>query len=306
MPDQDINAVTRSQEYYRLKRVVQSPGDIYELTESARAIYIGPDSDIGEVQITYYNPDEPLGLETATVSVNGPFVGRIDSLPLTKVASTGQPAHILISPVDIVDNNYANPFSVANRRFNIPAVIDLIIGLKPIDSIPSVRADRTYRFPNVPYNEGADPDGPEGNDGSTDLIIPIYGRRMVTVTTAGGALIMTMGLVTLQPGPANASRILGETQTPAIIGPAKFLRTAVYRASDAARAGQNFDACGAASTTYNESDQPGPAPFSGVNDNGPAPRGMADLLIINLSSSVDSMGTLTFADVYVKLSDRED
>src|SRR5271154_733772 len=94
----DISAVIRSQQFYRLKEAVESPGSIYEIDESALAIYIGPDSDISEVQVTYFNPDEPLGLETATVSVNGPFVGRLDALLKTTIPSTGQPARILLSP----------------------------------------------------------------------------------------------------------------------------------------------------------------------------------------------------------------
>jgi hypothetical protein len=303
---QDVQAVLRSQEFFRLKRVIQSPGDIFELNASTKAIYIGPDSDIGEIEVTYFNPDEPLGLETAKVSVNGPFVGRLDSSVVTQVSSTHQPARILVTPVDIVDNNYADPSSFALRRFNIPAVLDVMFSLKPLPDIPSVRADRTLRFPRVPFNETAT--DPMTDDGSTDLIIPIYGRRMVTVTVISLiAPLVTFGLVTLQPGVPTQQRVIGQFTVPASIPSMPFSSTAVIRASDAARQGQIFDlSMGPPPTpkfSYTESDQPNGAPTDSAGTN-PTTRGMADLLVVNLKTS-GAMGGTVFADVFVKIADRE-
>lgn len=299
----DVQAVLRSQEYFRIKRKIQGPGDIFELDESAKAIYMGPDSDIGEVQVTYYNPDSPLGLETAVVSVNGPFVGRLDSLPVSIVPSTSQPARILVSPVDIVDNAYIPPASIALRRFNIPALIDLIVAVKPINNIPEVRADRTLRFPSVPYDrQFGPPPVPVGNNGSTELIIPIYGRRMVTVTIVGNDVVARLELVTLQPGIATVPRGIGSL----VIGPTvpvvPFTRAAVIRASDAARVGQTFDVAGVFSGSYNESDQPSSAPTAPD----PNPRGMADLLIITLTDTATiGVAATRFVDVFIKTADRE-
>lgn len=306
MADPDVSAVLRSQEFYRLKEAVTSPGSIYELDESARAIYIGPDSDIAEVQVIYYNPDAPLQLETATVSVNGPFIGRIDSLPKTPVSSTGQPARILVSPVDYVDNAYAPPGSLAHRRFNIPAIIDVIFALRAPAEVPAVRADRTIRLPAVPYNIGNSGGG--GNNGSTDILVPLYGRRLATVEFLGSAIDMTMSLVTLQPGALTPiPRILGAISIPAASGGTKFVGCGVYRASDAARNGTLYNAASPPALTgnYFESDMP-PNDRAATGANAaPAPRGVADLLLINIKSNAGSSGALAYCDVFVQVSDQE-
>ena len=68
-------------------------------------------------------------------------------------------------------------------------------------------------------------------------------------------------------------------------------------ASDAARHGTNYDAGNLAIGSYTESDQPGD------QSSMPVARGMADLLVITLATGF--MGGTSFADVYVKLADRE-
>jgi hypothetical protein len=323
--NQDISAVQRGQEFFRLKEVIQSPGDIFEINESARAIYIGPDSDIGEVQVTYFNPDEPNALETATVAVNGPLVGRVDSLPVTQVPSTGQGARILVNPSDIVNANYDEgelSGGFAQRRFNVPIVLDLMIALKELPAIPEVRADRTLRFPQVPFQiSTSEPD----SDGSTSIIVPIYGRRMTTITVVNhsqvrGALI-ALGLVSLTPGAGNpAPRWVSGNQIGSTIFIPRFTppntapqsRTAVVRASDAARSGVTFDAGGAAITgLYAESDQPSNPDNASLLTNAGfvGPRGMADLLLINIAEFIDGGAPppeqTNFVDVFVKLADRE-
>lgn len=298
MGDQpDVNAVIRSQQFYRLKQVVESPGAIYEIDESALSIYIGPDSDISEVEVTYFNPDEPLGLETATVSVNGPFVGRLDALLKTQVPSTGQPARILVSPSDLVDNAYTPPASyafggAASRKFNIPAVVDVIFGLKPQPEIPQVRADRTIRFPNVVYGPAAV--GPP--NGSTNLIVPIYGRRMVTLDVIGNQLDCQVSLVTLEPGPTTTPRFV--TDVGLGVSTNKQVGVVVFRASDAARHGNIYNPAGTViANVYQESDGPA-VPTTTL------PRGMADLMLINISDTSGNPGA-KFADVFLRLCDRE-
>jgi hypothetical protein len=312
MQDADTQAVLRGQEFYRLKQAVQSPGDIYELDLSSRSIYIGPDSDISEVQVQYYDPAAlPTQIQNATFAVNGPFVARLDSLLATTVPTTGQPGRLLISPVDLVDNAYTPPTPVANKQFNIPAMIDVIVALKSLSSIPGVRADRTFRYPNTPWYTGNVTAGPAGNNGSTNLIIPIYGRRMVSVQVSAGAVgvVVTMSLVTLVTGGmAPQPRQLGQIITPTSSTTSKFTRAAVYRASDAARQGAIYDATTGPpytqSSAYLESDQP-PSTAETV---APAPRGLADLMVLNLAAHVPGgagTGTLQYADIFIKMSDRE-
>lgn len=305
MGRQDENAVLRSQDYFRLKQEVASPGDIYELDISTTAIYIGPDSDISEVQVTYFNPNEPNALETAVVAVNGPFVGRLDSLLKTRVPTTGQPARLLVSPVDYVDNAYAPPLSVAERRFNIPAVIDLMAAVKILPDIPAVRADRTLRLPMVPFTTGKSVP-PDEDDGSTDIVIPIYGRRMVTVAATASVDVGIRGsLVNLQPGGTSTiPRDLFDLVIPSTVPPSLFTAAEVIRANDAARQGNTYLADGTPSGYYEESDQ-SEGPFF-TNGPFPKPRGMADLLLLNIRDASGLPGVNTrFVDLFIKLSDRE-
>lgn len=288
MADNPTDAVIAGQEYFRLKRTVASSGDIYEVDQGTRAIYIGPDSDLGEVTVTYYNPTEPLQLETAQVAVNGPFVGRVDALMATKVASTGQPARILISPADIVKADYVRPTVGAiagppRRRSNVPAVVDVICALKTLPAIPEVRADRVLRFPQVPFNA---PAAAAANDGSIDIVIPVYARRMISieiVSAIGEAYSAQFFAVALQPGQNTNPKFLGSyTQG----GSTQVItRTNVIKAS--------------------QSVQGNVAPQSSdINE----PVGQMDLLVINIGPSnaaPPGPGVTFFVDLFVRISDRE-
>lgn len=304
-PDNPVDSVIRGQEYFRLKQVVQSPGDIYELNESTRAVYIGPDSDIAEARITYYNPSESLGLETADISVNGPFVGRVDALLATSVPSTAQPARILAQPVDIVNNAYRRPNTMVgqgpdtNRRFNIPTSIDLICALKTLPSIPQVRADKTFRFPNVPYGRG----NPALGAAATDLVIPIYGRRMITCQFVSGPLItyrVDFFLVALQPGQSPGPKFIGSLSEP---GTAFFsnTNTVVIKASDSQKlTGIQYDTYDTAPVLIEQTYLVAAPPL-------PEVKGFADLLVMTLVYDGPGFGAGAPAllDCFIKLTDRE-
>lgn len=289
MADNPTDAVIAGQEYFRLKRVVDSPGDIYEVDQSTRAIYIGPDSDVGEVTVVYYNPTEPLNLETAQVAVNGPFVGRCDALMATRVASTGQPARILISPADIVKPDYVRPTVGAvngppKRRSNVSPVIDVICALKTLPAIPEVRSDRVLRFPQIPFEDVSVVPG--ADDGSTDLVIPIYARRMTSVqivSAIGQGYTAGFYLVALQPGQDTNPKFLGSyTQG----GSTQVItRTIVIKASQSVQ--------GSIAPQTSEVDEP---------------VGQADLLVINIgrnAAAPPGAGVLFYVDVFVRISDRE-
>lgn len=287
MANPDVNSVLTSQEYFRLKREVQSPGDIYPIDVSARAIYIGPDSDIAEVRIQYANADAPLGEETADVAINGPFVGRIDVDLNQQIPSTLQPQRILASPVDIVNNAYVRQTGMLitpARRFNIPAVIDVIFALKTLPAIPETRADRTFRFSQVPFEDASGP----GN-GSTDVVIPVYGRRMITVQfVTGQEFFADFYLVALQPGQSPDGQFLGSISGPTITVQQTY--TVVIKASDSVR---QVDGTRSDAVTYTEVDVPLPSV-----------KGMADLLVINIGT-LSVIPGLRFIDTFVKVTDRE-
>jgi hypothetical protein len=296
------DAVLGNQEFFRIFQPVGGPGDIYEIDSSTRAIYIGPNSDLAEVRLQYYS--KQAGgvdkMEVADVSVNGPFVGRLDSLLATQYPNIGQPGRILAYPVDIVDPAYVrptHPLFVPARRYNVPPAIDLICALKNLPDIPDVRADRTYRFPRVPFNN----DAGMADDGSTDLVIPIYGRRMVTVQILTPVFVghfTDFYLVALQPGQSTFAKFLGGITKPALS--ISDTDSVVYRASDQVSQylsmGNIFGLA--------------PTGTDNVTEAAPLPRckGMADLLVINIRPNYAPPPPAGYSliDLFIKVSDRED
>lgn len=173
------SSVLRAGSFYRLKQELQSPGDIFEIDSSAFAVYVGPDSDLTEYRLTYYDPDAPNELATADISVNGPFVGQLSALLDTKVSGTGTKARLLAQTVDLFQPGFTRGFSIAPfgaaRSVLVPPKVDLLWSFTPdIPDVPNVRADRTFRFTDVPFDD-------ETAGGGTDILIPAYGRRTVTI-----------------------------------------------------------------------------------------------------------------------------
>jgi hypothetical protein len=285
MANPDINSVLRSQEFYRLKTEVTSSGDIFEVDVSSKAMFIGPDSDIAEVRVQYADQDAPLGVQTADVSVNGPFVGGMTVDMTATIPSTGQPSRILVTPVDLIDATYerfTSPAFAPLRRFNMPVVLDLMVALQDLQAIPAVRADRTYRFPQTPYEPG--------NLGSTDIVIPIYGRRMITCQfVTQEEYLASFYLVALQPsGIVARPHNIGSIEQ--LLGADPLTQAVVIKASEHI---EFVSGTTSVPTTYTESADPLPSV-----------KGVADLLVINLSSGSGIPG-LKFLDLFVKLSDRE-
>ncbi len=263
------------------------------------------------MQLTYFDPNAVNNLETAAVSVNGPFVGTLYALNKTIIPQTQQPARILVSPVDIVDPNYRVTY-VSDiqplRQYLVNPIIDLIASLQPIGDVPSVRADKTWRFPSVPYDTVAM--GETATDGATIVLIPIYGRRMATITIVSLYDIQVgVSLVTLTPGQTPEPRSLNGFRVTTFSSRA-ITMTAVYRASDAARAGYLHNATtGLDDITYFESDQPYFAPKPPGQPQPvvvPAPRGMADYLAITINDDqFPGAQSTRLMDLFVKVSDRE-
>lgn len=274
-----VQEVLNSQEIYRLKRTLQSSGDIFEIDSSARAIWIGPNSDVAEVTVLYANDQEPNQTFESIVAPNGPWVGRMDANLVSRFPATGDPKRILAFPTDIVDPDWEPPQGGAGtnpfRIFNVPINLDLIVSLKDIPNIPNVRADRTIRLPQVPFENGSQE---PADNGSTTLVIPVYGRKLVStqivVPQARGLTIVFEAVTVIAGTPAG-----GATLGSDVIGSATVAQTRNYvvRAS-------------------NEDDSS--SPLRG-------PQGQFDLLTINLSDGGAGNPDTTFVDLFIRLSDRE-
>jgi hypothetical protein len=299
LPNQPSSAIAvlGNQEFFRIRQPVASPGDIFEIDGSVHAVYLGPLSDVSEVALAYWDRQAQRQMNLGAVSAGGPFVNRVDALLDTQYPGIGQQARILAYPADMIDPAYErpDPVSPVTRTYNVTPYIDLIATLKEIPVIPQVRPDKTYRL-KVPVDKS----NGLGSGGITDLVVPIYGRRMVTVYIVTPAMtphVTTVYQVALQPGVASPARELGSITR--FSGSAPATDTLIYRASDQHNLDQItqlFEAPGPV-TAYNVTGNYGP-PL-------PKCKGLADLLVI--SSKWDSAPGAGYAllDVYVRVSDRE-
>jgi len=200
------DAILASQEIWRLTKIVESPGDIFEQDVSTLAIAIGPDSDIAKVKATYYDPvsPSPLRLAEAIIATGAPFSGRLDALLATPYPNTasGQllpafPARVLFSLQDIVDANFLIPFWGAPDDSNVyraPTKLDLISFVSdPRGIVPDRRPPKQFNFDTAPATGGP--------NNSINFVIPYFGRRsgslFVQSLNTPGVINTTDVLVTL-------------------------------------------------------------------------------------------------------------
>jgi hypothetical protein len=178
-----VVAVQNGQAYWRLFTELSSSGDIYESEQSARAFVIGPDSDIARVKVVYYDVQNPNIASEVIVSVDKPFIGRIDALGSQQYQS-GDGARILISHADISvpvgDNPFrpptANPSPLATIE-TVQPFIDLIQYINEVPSFIAPRTDKVYQFGQLTNI----------TDDQQWFLVPFYGRRFgdVSVKTLG-------------------------------------------------------------------------------------------------------------------------
>jgi hypothetical protein len=178
--------IFNSKDYFRIFQDIGSSGDIFELNVSAKAMFIGPQSDVQRVDVTYYDPRAPDGsnLRTVEVSVDNPFVGRLDALMGTPVPNTGppvtpgvvatqSPARMLVSLKDLIEDDYV-PYDLNNDPLiiRVPPQIDFYQYFKEPSNLAPVRADKTFLFSTtfLPVTE---------ND--LAFIVPYYGRRFARI-----------------------------------------------------------------------------------------------------------------------------
>ncbi len=169
-----VLAVLNGQEYWRLFTPLVSSGDIYESEQSGRAFVIGPQSDVAQVGVTYFDPQTQTNANCVSISVDKPLIGRLDALG-TQQYQSGDQARLLISTNDLLPPPGFRPPSAAvtDTVQTVQPRIDLFqyLSVEP-DHIPP-RANRVNLFESLP---GAATTGHW-------FLVPFYGRRFAEVTT---------------------------------------------------------------------------------------------------------------------------
>lgn len=169
---QSDRAVLNSQEFFRLFQELESGGDIYEINTSVKAVCVGPQSDLSNYAINFFDGQSPDNIDEINLSLGNPVIGRIDALQATTYpTASGLPANILVSPRDLVDNNFVPSTFVGGTDFVVARPrprIDIISYLSDTDILAPDRDDRLYQFP---FAAGS------GIGITVFYILPYYGRR---------------------------------------------------------------------------------------------------------------------------------
>jgi len=177
LPSSSVISVTTSQAYWNLHTKIESSGDIYESDVPGLAFAIGPDSDVAQVKVSYFDPNETDKLNEQIVSVDRPFVGRIES-NLNERYATGQLGRMFITLLDIIPpTGYFPPSGASNQSVQVaPAVIDLIQYTTPQPTFLPGRPDKVFRYDTV--GEQALFPFPTN---TFWFVVPFYGRRFAQV-----------------------------------------------------------------------------------------------------------------------------
>lgn len=170
-PNADQYAI-KGYQFFRLNTLLTSPGDIYESAQSGHGMAIGPESDLANINVAYFDDQVDTFMQRTTISPHRAFVGRIDARNDAVYVPAQRVAKILFWAADIYDPNYrpiAKPaeFDPTNDKINFVAPrLDVIEYFKPQSSLTPNREDKEFTFQNYPVVLGR-----------FYLVLPYYGRR---------------------------------------------------------------------------------------------------------------------------------
>lgn len=171
-------SVLEGQEFFRLNTPFQSNGDIYEIDTSVKAIVIGPDSDIQNVRCYYYDVQAPGQIGSALISVNDPFVTRMNAFMGQEYPTLGAKARVLVTADDLVPHGDIIWDGVINSIsydpldlvVTVPPQIDLLCYHRDPPATPASRAERSYQFNLTINDRGA-------GSGVSWYAFPFYRRK---------------------------------------------------------------------------------------------------------------------------------
>lgn len=155
--------------FFRLFTPLSSPGDIYQSTQSCHAVCIGPNSDIANVNVAYFDDQvQPTFLQTMTISPTRSFVGALNARNDATFTPANRPGRIMFWADDIYDPNF-RPRGFAPLTDTIEFVapeLDIVQYFALQTSLAPPRSDKSFVFQN--YNIVG---------GTGYLVIPYYGRK---------------------------------------------------------------------------------------------------------------------------------
>lgn len=169
------NYLTGGYPFFRLNTQLVSPGDIYESEVGATAFAIGPESDIANARIFYFdNQLTPTLMNEIVVSPDRAMVGTIFAANDLGYLPANRPGRILIAADDIYDPTYIPSTATEGDPIEFVApVLDVIQYFSPQASLASHRADRRYYFQMIVPAQGS--------VNTSFLVLPFYGRKYAAI-----------------------------------------------------------------------------------------------------------------------------
>lgn len=161
--------VTDNYGFFRLNTPLSSPGDIYESDQGGYAFCIGPDSDIANVNMAYFDDQVATFMQRVTISPTRSFVGGLFARNEARYAPAQRPGRLLFWADDIYDPNFRprafNP-DTDSIEFVAPQ-LDIVQYFAPQASVIPPRRDKEFVFQNFIVPSG----------GKLYLVVPYYGRK---------------------------------------------------------------------------------------------------------------------------------
>lgn len=227
---QSVLPVKNGQDYFRLTTPIVSSGDIYESEVSANAIVLGPDSDIAHVMVSYYDPNQMVGVVTSTppnqvlgisqavISPDRSLTGLVPAVNTEKYItsfsqSNPRSGRVLITLEDLYDIRFRPATFVAGDTiaFETPN-LDVIMYFKGLPSVVPQRSDREFNYQYF--------SPPTGGGTSSFIVVPGYGRKSGFFSFANLAGVATVTVT-----------VLGVKLQPTDLGPAVSLPAGAWTAS---------------------------------------------------------------------------
>lgn len=166
-----VGYVRAGADFFRLNTPLSSPGDIYESEESGLAMSLGPQSDIANVNVAYFDAQAPNFMQFTQISQSRSFVGRVDANNTGRYAPAQRPGRVLIWSDDLYDPNFRprafNP-GTDSIQFIAPQIDVLQYFSNPGTLVPA-RVDKIYQFQNYIVT------------GTYYVVVPFYGRKYAYV-----------------------------------------------------------------------------------------------------------------------------
>jgi len=165
-PDADKYA-TGGYQFFRLNTLLSSPGDIYESSQSGLGFAVGPDSDIANVNVAYFDDQVDTFMQFAVISPNRALVGRLDARNEASYAPAGRPGKILFWSDDIYDPNFRPRAFVSGDKIEFVAPrLDVLEYFISPPSLGPARQDKSFVFQDYSVITG-----------TLYIVVPYYGRK---------------------------------------------------------------------------------------------------------------------------------